>query len=236
MLQKPHRSGSIYFNYKHSFSIVLMAVADANCKFLYVDVGAEGRTSDAGVYNNCTLSRALENGTLGVPDSEQLPGTDFNCPYMLVGDDAFPLRTYLMKPFPRRGLDKQEVIFNYRLSRARRVVENAFGILANRFRIFRAPMLLQPRTARLVVQAATVLHNFLRDRIISGTRDDDDDDTANSTAVGNDTLHSEGNGLRPLRITTYGRQLKDAKVLRDNLMQYFMGPGSVPWQEDVLNV
>ena len=60
-----------------------------------------------------------------------------------------------------RGLSKKEILFIYRLSRARRVVENAFGILANRFQIFLSTMHFCPSTARLIVKACLVLHNLM---------------------------------------------------------------------------
>ena len=53
-------------------------------------------------------------------------------PYFLIVDNAFSLRTWLMKPFSSCGLPGNQEIFNYRLSRAHRVVENVFGIIANR--------------------------------------------------------------------------------------------------------
>uniref|UniRef100_A0A1X7TMW9 DDE Tnp4 domain-containing protein n=1 Tax=Amphimedon queenslandica TaxID=400682 RepID=A0A1X7TMW9_AMPQE len=43
-------SGSWYYNYKQRFSIVLLAVVDADDKFLYVDIGCNERASDGGVF------------------------------------------------------------------------------------------------------------------------------------------------------------------------------------------
>ena len=80
-------------------------------------------------------------------------------------DDAFPLREYLLKQFPHRSLEVDKRVYNYRLSRARRVVENAFGILANRFRIFLTPIALPPATVEQIVLAACSLHNMLRTEV-----------------------------------------------------------------------
>ncbi len=78
----------------------------------------------------------------------QLPGTDVTVPYDMVADDAFPLKSYILKPYGQRGFTKEQCIFNYRPSRARRIVENGFGILANRFRVFMKPIALEPIVMR----------------------------------------------------------------------------------------
>ena len=82
-------------------------------------------------------------------------------PYFLVGDDAFGLKTWLMKPLPLKNMTDSQRVFNYRLSRARRVVENAFGITANRFRCLLTTMPQQPDTVTTVVLSCCVLHNLL---------------------------------------------------------------------------
>ena len=128
----PGNSGTFYYNYKGFHSIVLMAVVDANYKFIYVDIGANGICSDGGVFRETGLCKAVEGGRAGIPPPTSLPNDDQPIPYAFVGDDAFGLRTWLMKPFPHHGLSNSKRIFNYRLSRARRVVENAFGILSHR--------------------------------------------------------------------------------------------------------
>ena len=141
-----------------------MGLVDANYLFVYADVGAEGKASDGGVWKKSDLFQLLHHpeNVLNVPKPELIPGVDHPIPYFIVGDDAFALGEQLMKPFPHTGLDDRGRIFNYRLSRARRCVENAFGILSTRFRIFRKEIEMRPEGAQKVVLAAVVLHNMLR--------------------------------------------------------------------------
>ncbi|KAI0229409.1 hypothetical protein LSAT2_020154 [Lamellibrachia satsuma] len=162
-VKQPADSGSEFFNYKHFFSVLLVALVDANYKFLYVNVGAAGRDGDAGVFSNSSLKKALDDNSLNVPSPLTLEGTTNKLHHHIVGDDAFPLRVDIMKPYPHRNLDKPKLIFNYRLSRARRVVENAFGILSNRFRVFLTTINLAPDKVTDIILAACCLHNYLVD-------------------------------------------------------------------------
>eukprot|EP00795_Rhopilema_esculentum_P011147 gene11147-20031_t len=160
MMKQPKNSGSYFFNYKGTFSIVLLALVDAKYKFLI---------SDGGVFRGSSLSEALSKDLLGIPAPRQPTGSESALPFVIVADDAFPLQNNLMKPYPFRGLSSEQRIYNYRLSRARRVVENAFGILANRFRVFLSPLMISPENAEKVVLASCVLHNFLRERLHHAT-------------------------------------------------------------------
>uniref|UniRef100_A0A1X7TWB2 DDE Tnp4 domain-containing protein n=1 Tax=Amphimedon queenslandica TaxID=400682 RepID=A0A1X7TWB2_AMPQE len=154
VIRPPPNSGSYYFNYKHTFSIVLLALVDADYKFTYVNIGCNGR--------NSSLCAALETNSLNVPLPFPICEDGIPLPYMIVADEAFPLKTYIQKPYAQIGLTKEKRIFNYCLSRARRIVENAFGILANRFQVFMTPIRLSPDKAETIVLACCSLHNFLR--------------------------------------------------------------------------
>jgi hypothetical protein len=93
--------------------------------------GLYGRNSDGGIFAHSKLGKYLETH-LGIPEDKQLPGTLCLAPHVIMGDVAFPLKAYLLKPYPgsqSKG-DNEKSIFNYMLSRSRRVVENAFGILS----------------------------------------------------------------------------------------------------------
>jgi hypothetical protein len=169
MLQAPWNSGTEYYNYKNFFSIVLFALVDANCNFMYVDVGCQERISDGGVFINTNMYNTLESKTLNIPALSilQIPYL-IEVQYMILADKAFALNEYTMKPFegnPERGSIQR--IFNYRLSRGCRVVANAFGILSPVFRVLRKPILLEPEKALKVVLATIHLHNFLRKRSTS---------------------------------------------------------------------
>ena len=70
VIRPPANSGSYYFYYKHSFSIMLLAIVDANYKFLYVDIGCNGRISDGGALRNCNIYEMFEQNKLDVPESQ----------------------------------------------------------------------------------------------------------------------------------------------------------------------
>ena len=162
-ISKPRRSGSLFHNYKHFFSIVLFALVDADYRFLYVDVGAEGRASDSSLWKYSAFHKDLygEKNVLNLPPAEAFPGFKEKLNYYVVGDDAFEMGPNLMKPYPSTKLSMRQRIFNFRLSRARRVVENAFGILSTRFRILRREIEMEPENATKVVLACVALHNYL---------------------------------------------------------------------------
>ena len=94
-----------------------MAAVDASYKFLYVDVGTNGRVFDGGVWSETTLKAAIENKLLDIPSESPLPNSDKVAPYVFVADDAFPRKSYLMKPIPHRSQLREERIFSDRLSR-----------------------------------------------------------------------------------------------------------------------
>jgi hypothetical protein len=152
-------SGSAFRNYKQGFSIVLLALVDSNYAFLFTDIGTGGASNDSGIFNKSAFNAALISGALNLPSiSEDDP---LQVQYHFLADDAFGLSQRLMKPYPLRNLDPVQRVFNYRFSRTRRVVENAFGILSARFRVFRQPIRQNYQNAIKTVQAAVVLHNYI---------------------------------------------------------------------------
>ena len=161
-LKKPKQSGSEYFKYKGYFSLLLLALVDAQYKFLWVNVGASGSSSDAQIFNHSKLRRKIENGTLGLPPQEPLGPGRPNLHYFFLGDDTFALVPWLVKPYSRGQLNREERVANYRISRGQRVVENAFGILlVGRFRVLLTTMEQRPKVVRDIVLTCVVLHNML---------------------------------------------------------------------------
>ncbi len=112
----PKTSGSLFYNYKGFYSIILLALVDGDDKFLWVDVVQNGSSSDAQIFNQCELKEAIEDGTIGFPPEYPLPRDDRPMPYFILGDNAFALKTWL-KLFSQRNMNDEQRIFNYRLSR-----------------------------------------------------------------------------------------------------------------------
>lgn len=163
-IQRPENTVAEYYNYKGTHSIVLMAIVDAHYKFLYVDVGCQGRISDGGVFKNTTFHKKMLAKGLGLPQDEPLEGRDLPVPYVLLADDAFPLTENIMKPYVtdlNRGSPQRT--YNWRHSRGRVVVENAFGVMSSVFRVFRKPIEVKVENTVIdIVLACVYLHNFLR--------------------------------------------------------------------------
>ncbi len=155
----PKGGGSLYFNYKKFHSIVLMALVDADYKFIWIDEGANGSASDAQIFNSSELRECIESGDIGLLADVPLPNDDRPTPFFIIGEDTFPLCAWLMKPFSRRNMEMDECIFNYRLSCAHRISENAFGIMANRWRCLRNH---KSRILESIVSACCCLHNLCR--------------------------------------------------------------------------
>ena len=101
------------------------------------DICEAGRQSDGGVFSNSNLGYAIVNDLLEFPEPKNLNDSDFKLPFVFVANDAFPVRTNLVKPYSAFHLDLEKIITNYQISRPSRIIENTFWILAARFRIFR---------------------------------------------------------------------------------------------------
>ncbi|MCP3680334.1 MAG: transposase family protein [Gammaproteobacteria bacterium] len=230
----PPKTGSIYYNYKGFFSIILFAMVSADYKFVWADVSGRGSQSDAQIYNESDLKEGLENGDIaGFPRPDPLPNDTEDVPYFLVGDDAFALRPYLMKPYGHRDLTREERIFNYRLSRARRVVENTFGILANRFQVLLNTMQHHVENVQVIVRACVLLHNLMRTRYPRLQNRLIDQAGANGTV--NPGEWRRGRNLQDTQfenVQAPNRASKMAKMQRNLIKHWCNSPaGAVPWQD-----
>jgi len=235
-IKMPAKSGSRFFNHKRFFSIVLLAVVDADYRFIWVNIGSEGACSDAGIFNNSSLAPALQNNTLGLPPPDPLPNDDTDMPYFLVGDDAFALRTYMMKPYPQYRLTRSERIFNYRASRARRVSENAFGIMACRFRCLLTTLQTNHINSRRIVKGCVVLHNILRSRCPQIQNRDLDQEDANGNIV-QGAWRDAGHLAELDTARRASRATRLGKAQRIYLKNYFCSDaGSVPWQDAAIGL
>lgn len=216
-VQKFANSGSMYLNYKQFFSIVLLAIVDADYRFIYVDIGAYGKDSDSSILRQTLFWQKILINKLDVPcvplHTDQ--GHLKHLPYVFVGDEAFPLSSHLLRPYGRRtNLDVKKRVFNYRLCRARRYVECAFGILSNKWRIFHRPLNVSKTFAMDIVKAAVVLHNLVRDR--DGLRSQD---------------FYVSKGFQDLPTAPTPRGGRQANDIREQFCEYFVSPeGMLPWQ------
>ncbi|KAL4153123.1 hypothetical protein QTP88_000956 [Uroleucon formosanum] len=221
-IQKIPKSGSSNFNYKSYHSLVLMASCDADGIFTTIDVGPAGRNSDGGVFRACRLGRLLDINGFDIPTGIKLPHEQGDIqlfPYYFVADKAFPLKSYLMRPYSRRVLDNKKRIYNYRLSRGRKTIECAFGLMASKFKILSTPILcVNEETISSIIRCMCVLHNFIRIKKGRAYQPQYHKETEMNMNIGMNLELENGNNNLPTRNSACG--------LRDYLSNYFIQPQS----------
>ena len=159
----PPGAGLCFFNYEGYNSQVLIGISDSNYEFIYFNIGTNGRVSDGGVSEYTDFYDKLQNECLKITESSDVKERKLPC--FFVGDEEFSFRKDFLRPYNVKQLKRERKIFNYRLSRARRIIENVFGILVARFGIFgifKTHINMQLDNIKYAVMASCALHNFLR--------------------------------------------------------------------------
>ena len=226
VIQCPPKTNTEFYNYKHQYSVNLMAMVDHQYRFTYINVGSYGSNADSSVFRNSRFGRAIMEGTMKIPPPEALPDTpDVVLPHVIVADAAFPLNAAIMRPYPsfrNAMLPMDQMIYNFRHSHARIVSENAFGIVVQRWRIFTRKICLRQKNAVRVIKAACMLHNYLQDdrSVEQIMRELCPDGPVPALS------------MQPMpRLPGY-RSPRDAMEIRDEFKDYFSGAGALPWQEN----
>ena len=140
-----------------------MAVCNTNYCFSLIDIGQYGSNNDSGVLAASKMGELFKDNEMNLPSSSKISGSDdLDFPYFPLGDEIFPLKPWLMRPFPGKNATEEERVYNYRHSRARRCIGNAFGILSARWRIFQKPIRATVKHVESYILACLALHNYLR--------------------------------------------------------------------------
>ena len=133
-----------------------MAICDSRYVFTHIDIGSYGSNNDSGAFRNPKMGEQLFQNKVYLPQTDSLEGSSISekVPHYLAGDESFPLQLWLLRPYPGKGIPEEQVIFNYCLSRARRVIENAFRILSSCWRIFMRQTQSSVDSTQMIVGAA----------------------------------------------------------------------------------
>jgi hypothetical protein len=211
----PH-AGSMHFNYKKYYSIVLLAAADADFRFVFVDIGAYGKDCDSSILQNTEFWKRLIRGELNIPDARPItPEMGLKVPYVFTADAGFAIHEHILKEFSNHNMSVKQRVFNYRLHRARQYVECAFGILSNKWRIFHTALNVSKTFSKNIVKACVVLHNIVRTR--DGYRIED-------------LMIATGSNLQKIPVKTKPTN-KTGQGVRTCFANYFLSKdGQLPWQ------
>ncbi|XP_058818499.1 uncharacterized protein LOC131682978 [Topomyia yanbarensis] len=223
----PPNAGSLYYNYKRYHSIILLAACDADYRFTFIDVGSPGADGDMNVFGRTKFGQDIleDCGLLELPPDASVNGIEI--PFFFVGDDAFPLSSRIMKPYGTgSAFSNEQKIFNYRLSRARRTIENAFGLLTMRWGCLRSEFLCYPDKVKVIVGACCALHNFL----LKSSHFDHVDRIENGVFIEGEWRRL--NQLDQINLPRRGRPNEIASNIRKMLTNFFAEIDVLPFQSD----
>lgn len=110
-------------NRKGFFAVVVQAGVTADHKFVFLSVMHGGETHDSTAFQATPLYKLITD--VKVP----------NCT-ILIGDDAYANELNVVKPYAGRNISNDEDSFNFYNSSCRMAIEQAFGMLVNRFGMF----------------------------------------------------------------------------------------------------
>lgn len=167
-----------------------------------------------------------------MPSNEE---NDENLNFCFVSDEAFALHEHVLKPYPQKNLSYEKRIYNYRISRARNVVENAFGLITSTFRILHTPINLSPKKVNTIVMAICVLHNFLRRHSTRYTNNlTFDRENPITHDIEHGSWRQNAQIITPLQNISNRNSTIEAKENRQKYLEFFNGIGQVTWQDDMI--
>ncbi|CAH1993146.1 unnamed protein product [Acanthoscelides obtectus] len=190
--------------------------------------------SDGGVIEYSSFYKKLKNGQLRLPPPTKPRNSNTSLPFVFIADEAFTLRSDFLKPFSRQDLNNEKKNFNYRLSRARCKVENAFGILSNRFRIFHTKISVNLEAIDKIVMATCILHNFLRRRYAT-VYSPENNLYKENIDDGTIELGIQSTHVNDLQRGHNRRPTNEAKKIRELFMNYFNNEGALEWQQRMVH-
>ena len=212
-------------------------MCDARYCFTMFDTGQYGSNNDVGVLKNSLFRKQFESGEMNIPTPRSVAGWRFDpLTYFMLENEIFPLTTWLMRPYPGQ-LTEEKKVYKYSLSRARRVIENAFGILCTRFRIFYVPIKASVKNVERYVKAAIALHNYLRpsENSLYCPQGFVDIESENGEIRPGHwrTIQERNNVLTSISYLRGSRYSDDAKDMREALKNFVNShKGQVSWQLD----
>ena len=184
------------------------------------------------------MGKLFKCNKVNILNPSEIEGTDVELPYFLIGDEIFPLTNWLMHPFSGKSLiNEKRKIFNYRLSRTRRIIENTFGILVARWRIFQRPIEGTRERVEKYILATIALHNFLRQTENACYTPAGFVNSVDSTGklVEGNWRKLIDNNLQPIRPVQNSRYASTAIETMEKLTDYFVSEKvSVSWQWDYI--